>query len=230
MSDRYIIVGLGNPGSKYQNTRHNIGFRCVDTLASIYGLSFDKKQAKALVATGDIEGQSVLLVKPQTYMNLSGDSVSGLMNFYKIPSENLLVIFDDLDLPLGTLRIRASGGSSGQKGMKHIIQRIGTQDFNRIRFGIDRPPGRMDPAAYVLQPFGPGDESILVEETMQRVVDVTKTWLTQNINKAMNEFNGSAEDIEKRRSITLQKQANRKARKALTGQQSTNQPSTSDTE
>lgn len=213
MIERYLIVGLGNPGRKYQNTRHNIGFQCVDALANTHGLTFDKKQAKALVAAGTIQNHPALLVKPQTYMNLSGDSVSGLMNFYKIPPENLMVIFDDLDLPLGTLRIRAAGGSSGQKGMKHIIQRIGTQAFSRIRFGIGRPPGRMDPAAYVLRPFEPGDESILVTETIQRVGNVVTTWLTQDINKAMNEYNGSPEDIERRQSITLEKLARRDARR-----------------
>lgn len=206
MSTPYLIVGLGNPGAKYQATRHNIGFRCVDALAARHNLSFDKKQAKALVAKGVIRGQQVILAKPQAYMNLSGDSVSGLLNFYKIPPENLLVIFDDLDLPLGTLRIRASGGSSGQKGMKHIIQRIGTQDFNRIRFGIDRPAGRMDPADYVLLPFRDGDEQILAEETIQRALVAIELWLTEGINSAMNDQNGSAEDVERRKSAILQQQ------------------------
>lgn len=204
MSTPYLIVGLGNPGPKYQATRHNIGFRCAEALAARHGLSFDKKQAKALVAKGFILAQQVILAKPQTYMNLSGDSVSGLLNFYKIPPEHLLVIFDDLDLPLGALRIRAGGGAGGQKGMKHIIQRIGTQDFNRIRFGIDRPPGRMDPADYVLLPFRAGDEQILAEETVQRAVTAIELWLTEGINTAMNEHNGSAEDVEQRKSASPQ--------------------------
>jgi PTH1 family peptidyl-tRNA hydrolase len=195
MTERYLIVGLGNPGKKYANTRHNIGFRTVDTLATRYHLTFDKKQAKAKVASGIIEGQSVLLAKPQAFMNLSGDSVSGLANFYKIPPEQIMVIFDDLDLPPGTLRIRKKGGSSGQKGMKHIIQRLGTQDFNRIRFGVGRPPGRMDPAAYVLLPFDAGDESILIEETVDRTLKAITTWLTDGIDRAMNDYNGSSEDV-----------------------------------
>ncbi|MBN2470953.1 MAG: aminoacyl-tRNA hydrolase [Anaerolineae bacterium] len=206
MSTPYLIVGLGNPGTKYQGTRHNIGFRCVEALAARHGLSFDKKQAKALVAKGAIQRKQVILAKPQTYMNLSGDSVSGLLNFYKIPPENLLVIFDDLDLPLGTLRIRASGGSGGQKGMKHIIQRIGTQDFNRIRFGIDRPPGRMDPAAYVLLPFPEGDAQILAEETIQRAITAIELWLNEDINSAMNAQNGSTEDVVQRQSSALEQQ------------------------
>ena len=206
MSQSFCIVGLGNPGSKYRDTRHNIGFRCVDTYAAHHGISFDKKQANALIARGTIHGNQVTLVKPQTYMNLSGDSVGALLSFYKIPTENLLVIFDDLDLPVGTLRIRAEGGSSGQKGMKHIIQRIGTQNFNRIRFGIGRPPGRMDAAAYVLLPFSSGDEAILVEETVQRVITTLDLWLTAGINQAMNEQNGSSEDVEQRQSRILAKQ------------------------
>lgn len=209
MSTPYLIIGLGNPGAKYQATRHNVGFRCVDALAARHGLQFDKKQAKAQVAKGLIQGSQVILAKPQAYMNLSGDSVSGLLSFYKIPPENLLVVFDDLDLPLGTLRIRASGGSSGQKGMKHIIQRIGTQEFNRIRFGIGRPPGRMDPADYVLLPFQGDDEQLLAEETVQRAVTAIELWLAEGINSAMNDQNGSAEDVERRRSSVLQQNATR---------------------
>lgn len=198
MSERTLIVGLGNPGAKYKNTRHNIGFRCVEALASAHGLTFDKKQGKAEVADGLIAEQRVLLVKPQTFMNLSGDSVIALADFYKIPDDRILVIFDDLDLPVGTLRIRKLGGAGGQKGVKSIIQQLGTQHFPRIRFGIGRPPGRMDPAAYVLQPFEDGDESILVAETIDRVIKAVRTWLTDDLDRAMNEFNGSAEEVYQR--------------------------------
>lgn len=201
MGERYLIVGLGNPGTRYANTRHNIGFRCVDALADRYNLSFDKKQANALLASGHIKGKPVILAKPQTFMNLSGDAVSSLVQFYKIPTQNVMVIFDDLDLPVGMLRIRAKGGSSGQKGMKHIIERLGTQDFPRIRFGIGRPPGRMDPAAYVLQPFGSGDEQILVEETIARVIKAIEIWLESDINRAMNAQNGSGDDVARRAAL-----------------------------
>lgn len=189
MTDRYLIAGLGNPGARYANTRHNIGFRCLDALAQKYGLAFSASKGKAHTASGLIEGHTVLLVKPQTYMNLSGQSVGELASFYKIPPEQIMIIFDDMDLPVGTLRLRKGGGSSGQRGMKDIIQALGTQDFNRIRFGIDRPPGRMDPADYVLQPFASGDEAILVEETIARTVRAVADWLSVGIERAMTLHN-----------------------------------------
>jgi len=197
MAERYLIVGLGNPERKYDATRHNIGFRCVDALAATHGLAFDKRQAKARVALGQIGAFSVILAKPQTYMNLSGEAVSGLARFYKVDPANLLVIFDDMDIPLGTLRIRKNGGASGQKGMKSIIAHMGTQEFPRIRFGIGRPPGRMDPAAYVLLPFK-ADEEILVIETIERIQKAIATWLSDGIENAMNWHNGSAEEVEQR--------------------------------
>ena len=197
MAERYLIVGLGNPERKYDATRHNVGFRCMDAIAAAHGLTFDKRQAKARIALGQIGVYSVILAKPQTYMNLSGEAVSGLARFYKISPGNVLVIFDDMDLPLGTLRIRKSGGASGQKGMKSIIQHLGTQEFPRIRFGIGRPPGRMDPAAYVLLPFK-AEEEILVLETLQRVIKAITTWLSDGIENAMNWHNGSAEEVEER--------------------------------
>lgn len=192
MSDRSLIVGLGNPTRKYRNTRHNVGFRCVDALAEQYGLSFDKKQAKAQVALGTVEEQGVILAKPQTFMNLSGESVGKLVDYYCISPAHLLIIFDDMDIPLGTLRIRKGGGTGGHNGMKSIVQRLGTQDFPRIRFGIGRPPGRLDPAAYVLRPFE-GDDALLVAETVDRVLQAIRTWLTADIDTAMNQYNGIAE-------------------------------------
>lgn len=198
MTDRYLIVGLGNPGPEYKDTRHNIGFRCVDVLAARHGLSFDKRQSKATIAAGSIAGRSVLLAKPQTFMNLSGDSVAALAGFYKIPPAQIMVIFDDIDLPLGTLRIRPAGGSGGHNGMKSIIARLGTQEFARIRFGVSRPPGRMDPAAYVLRPFE-RDEEILVVETVERVCKAVIAWITAGIEQAMNQHNGTVEETARRR-------------------------------
>jgi PTH1 family peptidyl-tRNA hydrolase len=197
MAERYLIVGLGNPERKYTATRHNIGFRCVEAIAAAYDITFDKSQAKARIALGQIDDFPVILAKPQTYMNLSGEAVSGLARFYKVPPANLMVIFDDMDIPLGTLRIRKSGGASGQKGVKNIIAQLGTQEFPRTRFGIGRPPGRMDPAAYVLLPFK-SDEEILVIETVQRVINAMATWLSDGIDNAMNQHNGSAEEVEQR--------------------------------
>jgi PTH1 family peptidyl-tRNA hydrolase len=202
MSERYLVVGLGNPGPEYQDTRHNIGFRCVDALAQTHGLSFDdKKKSKARIADGLIVGKRILIAKPQTYMNLSGASVQGLAAFYQIPPQNMMVILDDLDLPLGALRIRPKGGSGGHKGLTDIIQRIGTQEFPRIRFGIGRPPARMDPAAYVLRRFDL-DELSVVNPTVDRAVKAVEVWLTDGIDTAMNRYNGSVEEIVAREAQT----------------------------
>lgn len=190
MAELYLIVGLGNPGAKYEQTRHNIGFRAVEALAKKHGLSFSKQEHKALVAGGTLLGRRVLLAKPQTYMNASGDAVGPLMRFYKIEPENLLVVSDDLDTPLGTLRMRASGSSGGQNGLKHILQRLGTQDIARLRLGISRPPGRMDPVGWVLTPFK-GDDEILAAQVIDRAVQAMETWLTDGVELAMSRYNGN---------------------------------------
>lgn len=188
-----MIVGLGNPGKDYQYTRHNIGFMCVDQLAKDYELKIDQhnKKVKALLGEGEIEGKRVILVKPQTYMNESGRAVRPLADYYKIPPEQILAIVDDLDTPLGTLRIRMKGGAAGQNGMRSLIQHLGTEEFPRIRFGIDRPPGKMPPASYVLHPFIPA-EVPLVEETIHRVVKAIALWLSEGLEIAMNRHNGTA--------------------------------------
>jgi PTH1 family peptidyl-tRNA hydrolase len=190
MSDQYLIVGLGNPGSKYESTRHNVGFQALDLLAKKHGLSMGKLEHRAMTASGSIAGQRVLLAKPQTFMNVSGDSVVPLAHFYKIPVERVLILCDDMDIPFGTLRIRKSGSSGGQNGMKHILQRFGTQEINRIRIGIGRPPGRMDPADYVLTPFK-GDEAITAADLLERAVKAVEAWLTQGIEESMNRYNGT---------------------------------------
>lgn len=198
MTERYLVVGLGNPGPEYANTRHNVGFMCADALARTHGLEFARrKQSKARVADGMIAKQRVLVAKPYTYMNLSGTSVQGLASFYQIPPARILIIFDDLDVPFGTLRIRPKGGSSGQKGMKDIITRLGTQNFPRIRFGIGRPPGQMDPAAYVLRRFN-ADEQRIIEDTVARVLQAIELWLTSGIEQSMNRYNGSVDDVRDR--------------------------------
>jgi len=198
MSGMFLVVGLGNPGREYTNTRHNIGFRCVDALAARHNLAFeDKKKSKAKIALGSIQGQRVLLAKPQTYMNLSGSAVQGLAAFYQIPPAQMMVIFDDLDLPVGTLRIRPKGGSGGHKGVTNIIQRLGTQGFSRIRVGIGRPDTPVDPASYVLRPFEGSDE-VEIAEAVERVILAVETWLTDGIDLAMNRYNGSPEEIAQR--------------------------------
>ncbi len=192
MSELYLIVGLGNPGKEYANTRHNVGWRVLDELARRHGLSFDKKEKKAVTAVGMMAGKRVILAKPQTYMNLSGEAVRGLVDFYKIDTERLLTISDDLDLPLGTLRLRKNGSAGGQGGLKSIIQHLGgNQNFNRVRFGIGRPPGKMETKDYVLGTFR-GDDAILLEEVVSRAANAVETWLTEGIDLAMTKHNGDA--------------------------------------
>jgi PTH1 family peptidyl-tRNA hydrolase len=186
--ERYLIVGLGNPGPKYAANRHNVGFRCLERLATAHNLTFDKQQKKAGVALGAICGRRVVLAQPQTFMNDSGRSVAPLAQFYQIPPERLLVVYDDLDLPLETLRMRPEGGSGGHKGLRSIIEQLGDQGFARLRIGIGRPPGQMDPAAYVLQDFFP-DEEPVIEETLKRAVTTIETWLTEGVEMAMSRHN-----------------------------------------
>jgi peptidyl-tRNA hydrolase, PTH1 family len=145
----YLMVGLGNPGREYRTNRHNIGFMLVDHLAARLSVSFSRLESKALVTKAEYQGRRLVLAKPQTFMNLSGQAVGTLVRFYKVPLAQLMVCYDDVDLPLGQIRIRPDGGSAGQKGMGSIIERLGTQQFPRLRLGIGRPPGRMDAAAYV---------------------------------------------------------------------------------
>lgn len=191
MAERHLVVGLGNPGREYRQNRHNAGFLVLDRLVRRHALPlFTKRQGQALISTGAIQGVPVVLAKPQTYMNLSGQSVQGLLHFYKIPSENLMVAHDDLDLPLGTIRIRPGGGAGGQRGMASTIERLGTKDFPRLRLGIGRPPGRMAPADYVLQNFSRA-EMLIVSETLDRAANAVLTFMTEGLNAAMNRFNGS---------------------------------------
>lgn len=212
-----LIAGLGNPGKQYEQNRHNVGFQIVDLLAARHGLRFDAKQGKAKVALGVISvqvgieqvplssepaaptagrplfrPQRVALAKPQTFMNLVGPSVQALLNFYKIAPANLLVIYDDLDLPLGVLRLRASGGSGGHNGMKSLIGALGGGDFARLRVGIDRPPGRMDPADYVLQDFSAQQDEIMAR-TRDLAADACQHWLAHGITATMNAYNTARE-------------------------------------
>jgi PTH1 family peptidyl-tRNA hydrolase len=184
----YLIVGLGNPGPKYAANRHNVGFRCLDHLASAHGLTFDKRQKKARVGSGTIDGRRVILAKPQTFMNDSGRAVIPLARFYQVPPEQLLVVYDDLDLPFGTLRMRPEGGSGGHKGMRSVIEQLGGQNFPRLRVGIGRPPGRMDPAAYVLRDFS-DEEQELLDDLWGRAVVAIETWLAEGVEMAMNRHN-----------------------------------------
>jgi peptidyl-tRNA hydrolase, PTH1 family len=188
----YIIVGLGNPGREYRDTRHNIGFMLIDKLAERLDARSMRVQSKTIITTAQYEGRKIILAKPQTYMNLSGQSVQGVVRFYKIPQENLMVAHDDLDLPFCVLRLRPGGGSAGQKGIASIIQHLGTPDFARMRLGIDRPPGRMPAAAYVLQTFTQ-KEAQDVAELLDKAADAALAWVTEGLDAAMNRFNGKGE-------------------------------------
>lgn len=189
MTETYLIIGLGNPGREYKDTRHNIGFMLMDYLAEKLEARGMKVQSKAITISALYNEKKIILAKPQTYMNLSGQSVQGLLNFYKIPFENLLVAHDDLDIPFGTIRIRPTGGPGGQRGMADTIEQLGTKDFPRLRLGISRPPGRMQAKDYVLQNFSK-DEQKLLPEILSRASDATLEFVMNGLNMAMNKYNG----------------------------------------
>ena len=189
IAQTYLIAGLGNLGRQYSQTRHNIGFMVVDRLAQRLGLAFKRVQLRALVSDGHYADQRILLAKPQTYMNDSGQAVGALRRFYKIPLECLMVAHDEVDLPFGTMRIRPGGGSAGQKGVTSIIASLGTEEFPRLRMGVGRPPGGRVAAAYVLQEFSRA-ETELLPEILDRAVDALLVFVTEGLEKAMNRFNG----------------------------------------
>ncbi len=185
----YLVVGLGNPGREFEHNRHNVGFMLLNRLAERVNESFKKVEARALVVKVTYLDKRVILAKPQTYMNKSGSAVSSLSRFYKVPLQNLLVAYDDVDLPLGTIRIRPAGGSAGQKGMQSIIDRLGTEEFPRLRIGTGRPPGANGAADYVLEDF-PAREIDLLGETLDRAVEAVFTFLEDGLERAMNTYNG----------------------------------------
>lgn len=186
----YLIVGLGNPGRQHKKNRHNAGFMVVDHLAQRLGVSFSRLEQKSLVTKAEYQGKRLILAKPQTYMNLSGQAVSALVRFYKLPLNHLLIIHDDIDLPFGVLRLRPGGGSGGQKGLQSIIEQLGTQEFPRLRIGVSRPPGHMEAADYVLQDFSK-DEAGFLPVVLNRAVEAVLTFVTDGINSAMNIYNTS---------------------------------------
>ncbi len=187
-SEPFLVVGLGNPGRQYKNTRHNAGFLVVDRLSERLGVQFSRLQFRALVVDGRYQDRKIILAKPQTYMNESGQAVGSLVRFYKITQDNIVVVHDDVDLPFGALRLRPAGGSGGQKGMGSIIERLGTQEFPRLRVGIGRPPGQMLAAAYVLQEFD-RDEKQELPGVIDRAVDALLSVVTNGLEKAMNQYN-----------------------------------------
>jgi len=191
--DTFLLIGLGNPGRGYKDSRHNFGFMLIDRIAIRLNARGMKVQSKAIVTTASYEERKLILAKPQTFMNLSGQSVQGLAHFYKTPLTNVMILSDDLDIPFGAIRIRASGGPGGQRGLSSILEKLGTIEVPRLRLGIGRPAGRMDPANYVLQNFSRDDLKSL-SEILDRAADATLTYVTDGLEKAMNKFNGGVKD------------------------------------
>lgn len=185
----WLVVGLGNPGDKYENTRHNAGYLVADELAKRGRFSITRVRFKALTAQADIGGQGALVIKPTTYMNLSGEAVGEAARFYKIPPDHVLVISDDVDLPLGKLRIRTGGSAGGHNGLKSIIQHLGTDQFPRLKVGVGgKPHPDYDMADWVLGKFQ-GEDKKVMEEAVQRAADAVECFLREGAQKAMNRFN-----------------------------------------
>ncbi len=195
----YIIIGLGNPGKKYENTRHNMGFIAIDRLAEKHNIQVDKIKFKALVGDGRIAGQKVLLVKPQTYMNLSGESVREVANYYKVNTNDIIVIYDDLDLPLGHIRIRKSGSAGTHNGMKSVVYQLRSDQFPRIRIGIGGN-GDEDIINYVIGGFKKEEVKIL-EDTVDNVVSAIECAISESLDIAMNRYNTKKRKV-KEKNIT----------------------------
>lgn len=189
----YIIAGLGNPGKQYAHTRHNVGFDTIDVLAERYHISVDTKKHKALYGKGVIDGHKVILAKPQTYMNLSGESVRELIDFYKVDEEEeLIVIYDDISLDPGQLRLRAKGSAGGHNGIKNIIAHLGGQTFKRVKVGVGEKPKGYDLADYVLGHFSKAERE-RVDASLERAADAVVKMITDDMDAAMNEYNKKVE-------------------------------------
>ncbi len=190
MESLYLVVGLGNPGAEYARTRHNAGFLVLEEVArrASAGWNFERK-FDARVAKLDQGERKVLLAQPQTFMNLSGEAVSALVGFYRVPLNQLLVVTDDADLPLGELRLRPKGSSGGHHGLESIEQHVGTREFARLKVGIGRKDGRREITGHVLGKFG-AEEAELMDKVLQRAADQASCWVADGIEKAMNRFNG----------------------------------------
>jgi PTH1 family peptidyl-tRNA hydrolase len=185
--ERWLIAGLGNPGSQYAGNRHNAGFMVADVLAARLGTSFKRDRSRAQVATAMLAGTPVTLAKPMSFMNLSGGSVAALRAFYKIPPQRIIVIHDELDLPFGAIRLKTGGGDNGHNGLRSVTAALGTRDYHRVRVGIGRPPGRMDPADFVLRDFSVAERSEL-PELLDRSADMVEAAVARGVSAAQNEY------------------------------------------
>lgn len=188
MENLFVVVGLGNPGTRYDNTRHNVGFESVDYIAAQHGIKISKVKHKALIGDGTIHGERVLLVKPQTYMNLSGESVRDIIEWYKIPVSNLIIIYDDIDLATGRIRVRPKGSAGTHNGMRSIIYQIQSDEFPRVRIGIGKPPEGWNLADYVLSKFNPEDR-VLLNESIKASAEAAAAIIKSGANTAMNKYN-----------------------------------------
>lgn len=185
----HIIIGLGNPGREYSQTRHNIGFQAIACLSEQYQIPLDLKKHKAVCGKGIIDGQKVILAMPQTYMNLSGESVAELLSFYKVTSKEIIVIYDDISLEVGQLRLRKKGSAGGHNGIKSIIQHLGTDEFSRIKFGVGDKPKGWDLADYVLGRFTKEEEDA-IEPGLKKTIEAVRKIVSESMDVAMNQFNG----------------------------------------
>lgn len=181
-----VIVGLGNPGPGYRDTRHNVGFQTLEELASRHPIQREESRFDAIIAHLQVNHEKVFLLKPLTYMNLSGKAVRALISYYKIDLEDIIVVYDDMDLPVGSVRIRPAGGTGGHRGMSSLAENLGSRDFARIRIGIGRPP--YEAVDWVLGRFTP-QEKPLIQKAVARAADAAECWLAHGIDKAMNEYN-----------------------------------------
>ena len=190
----YIIVGLGNPGKEYAHTRHNVGFETIDILADRMGIEVEEKKHKGLCGKGILAGQKVILLKPQTYMNLSGESIAEIVNFYKLdPESEMLIIFDDISLAPGNIRVRKKGSAGGHNGIKSIISSVGTSNFMRIKVGVGEKPQGWDLADHVLGRFS-GEDRARVEEAIRDAEDAAVLMIQGEADKAMNDFNAKKQE------------------------------------
>ncbi len=192
-ADRWLVVGLGNPGSRYAGNRHNVGAMAVERLATVAGVSLSRTKFRARYGTGDLEGRPVVLLVPETFMNLSGQAVSPARSFFGIPPSQILVVHDELDLAYATLRLKSGGGHAGHNGLRSIIAELGAPDFARLRVGIGRPvkPANQEIADFVLQDFGP-DERVGLDELLVRSVAACRLALKDGVDRAMNTINSAS--------------------------------------